>query len=493
MHRPRRALSALAATPPVDERERRVALAFIDAACLLGVDARGEPAEVHFAEDMAVWLLAIDWVTAASLVRERLAHLTTVGKDAVRASLAERLPTKPEREVAYMVASAAIYRDGHFAHRQARALADLAGTLGLDRATVDRLSTDERRPLGALYPLHWRLTPASPAGTINDALEAWAEREGLLADPRAAAALRALDLETFQRLTFPRCADVGALLWAAKYTLWLYLFDDVVERYTAAGDLAGARAFVTPCLAVPAGARAPAGAHPLIETFAGLTRELYERSRDRDLPAKWAGAHRRYWMLGILSEVATSEDGNEAVGLGHHLRTRPWASGVEIYFDIGEVICDAFLPPELHAEPDVRDIRYVGALIGGVFNDLLSFEKEKPFDNLANTALALRREFQLDDRGALTYAIVLHDELVRDCDRRIDRFRARGGAAFASYADMLRQVLHGLAAWQLQSRRYVNHFTVVLSDGKHRNPDIDADRVAMLRRLTVPPPSVAGR
>ena len=30
---------------------------------------------------------------------------------------------------------------------------------------------------------------------------------------------------------------------------------------------------------------------------------------------------------------------------------------------------------------------------------------------------------------------------------------------------MLRQVLHGLAAWQLQSRRYVNHQTVVLSDG----------------------------
>ena len=280
---------------------------------------------------------------------------------------------------------------------------------------------------------------------------------------------------------------MGALLWAAKYTLWLYLFDDVVERSTAKGDLAAARAFVTPCLAVPADPRAPAGAHPLIATFAGLTRELYDRSRDRDLPAKWEGAHRRYWMLGILSEVATSEDGNEAVGLGHHLRTRPWASGVEIYFDIGEVICDAFMPPELHAESDVRDIRYVGALIGGVFNDLLSFEKEKPFDNLANTALALRREFQLDDRGALTYAIVLHDELVRDCDRRIDRFRARGGAAFASYADMLRQVLHGLAAWQLQSRRYVNRHTVVLSDGKHRNPDIDADRIEMLRRLTVPP------
>ena len=490
MHRPRPALSALDAAPPVEDRERRVALAFIDAACLLGVDGRGAPTEVHFAEDMAVWLLAIDWATASSLVRERLQHLTTAGRDAVRASIADRLPTTAEREAAYLVASAAIYRDDHFAHRQARALVDLAGILGLDRASVDRLSTNDLRPLGALYPLHWRLAPASPAGTINDALEAWAEREGLLADPRAAAALRALDLETFQRFTFPSCADPSALLWAAKYTLWLYLFDDVVERYTASGDLPGARAFVTPCLAVPAEARAPAGAHPMIGTFAGLTRELYDRSRDPDLPAKWEGAHRRYWMLGILSEVATSEDGNEAVGLGHHFQTRPWASGVEIYFDIGEVICDAFLPPELFAEPEVRDIRYVGALIGGVFNDLLSFEKEKPFDNLANTALALRREFQLDDRGALTYAIVLHDELVRDFDRRIDRFRARGGATFASYADMLRQVLHGVAAWQLQSRRYVNRHKVVLSEGQRRNADIDADRVDMLRRLAVPPSAV---
>ncbi|HUQ89446.1 MAG TPA: terpene synthase family protein [Vicinamibacterales bacterium] len=488
MHRPRPALSPLAAPPlpRVEERERRVALAFIDAACLLGVDGRGAPTEVHFAEDMAVWLLAIDWATASALVRERLEHLMTAGKDAVRASIAERLPTTAEREAAYLVASAAIYRDDHFAHRQARALVDLAGILQLDRASVDRLSTNDPRPLGALYPRHWRLAPASPAGTINDSLEAWARSEGLLKDPRGAAALRALDLETFQRLTFPRCGDVSALLWAAKYTLFLYLFDDIVERYTATGDLAAARAFVTPCLAVPANPRAPTDAHSMIGTFAALTRELYERSRDPDLPAKWEGAHRRYWMLGILSEVATSEGGNEAVGLAHHLRTRPWASGVEIYFDIGEVICDALMPPQLYAASEVRDIRYVGALIGGVFNDLISFEKEKPYDNLANIALALRREFQLDDRGALTYAIALHDELVRDCDQRIDRFRARGGAAFVRYADMLRQVLHGLAAWQLQSRRYVNRHTVVLSDGRHRNPDIDADRIEMLRRLAAP-------
>ena len=48
------------------------------------------------------------------------------------------------------MASAAIYREGHFAHRQARALADLAGTLELYCVIVDRLSTDERLPLGAL-------------------------------------------------------------------------------------------------------------------------------------------------------------------------------------------------------------------------------------------------------------------------------------------------------------------------------------------------------
>ena len=88
-------------------------------------------------------------------------------------------------------------------------------------------------------------------------------REGLLTDPRAAAALRALDLETSPAFDISaRCGDVSALLWAAKYTLWLYLFDDVVERSTAKGDLAAARAFVTPCLAVPADPRAPAGAPP---------------------------------------------------------------------------------------------------------------------------------------------------------------------------------------------------------------------------------------
>jgi hypothetical protein len=251
MHRPRPALSALEATAPVEEKERRVALAFIDAACLLGVDGRGEPTEVHFAEDMAVWLLAVDWATASSLVRERLQHLTTAGREAVRASIAGRASTA-EREAAYpWPAPPSIATT---TSRTGSACAGRSGGIASCRASVDRLSTAAAAAGRALSLL---ASPPRVAGTINDALEAWAQREGLLADPRAAAALRALDLETFQRLTFPRCADLGALLWAAKYTLWLYLFDDVVERSTSKGDLAAARAFVTPCLAVPADPRAP--------------------------------------------------------------------------------------------------------------------------------------------------------------------------------------------------------------------------------------------
>ena len=128
MHRPRPALSALEAAAPVEEKERRVALAFIDAACLLGVDGRGEPAEVHFAEDMAVWLLAIDWANA-STSSDRLQHLTTE-EGAVRASIPTAFPRKRTRAADVGPRARSIARQ-HFAHRQARA-SRLARILQLD-------------------------------------------------------------------------------------------------------------------------------------------------------------------------------------------------------------------------------------------------------------------------------------------------------------------------------------------------------------------------
>jgi hypothetical protein len=454
---------------------------------LIAVDARIDTTEIAYAERLAAEVLGADPSTAARLVSESIARLVEDGAAAVRASIAARLRTPAEREVAYLAASGVIYRDGHLAHREAGSLAQLARTLDLDHATVDRLSTDERLTLGALYPLHWRMPPAAPPGKINEALEAWATERGLLDDPRAAATLCALDLETYQRFAFPRCSDVDALLWAAKYTLWLYLFDDAVEHFTVAADLAGARAFVAPCMEMPATGSIPPDAHPLIHTFAELTQELFAQAPNDAIRTRWVASHRRYWMQGILTEVDPPPSGAASVDrLRHDLSTRPWASGLEIYFDLGEVFCGAALPAVLHGLPEAAELRQIGALIGGVFNDLLSYDKEKPFENLANTALALRREFQLDDRGALTYAITLHNELVRTCDRRIDVLVSRGGERVAKYANMIRQMLHGLAAWQLQTRRYVNRHAVVISDGRYKNPMIDPDRAETLRRLASP-------
>lgn len=459
----------------------------IDAACVsIGADARVDPAEVRYAESLATELLGADLPGARRLVRESLSRLSVEGAEAVRASVARRLRGTAEREVAYLAASGVIYRDGHLAHREADALASLARALGLDRETVDRLSTNERLVLHATYPQSWRLEPRSPAGEINDALEAWADERGLLRADVARAALAALDLESFQRLTFPRCAEPAALLWAAKYTLWLYLFDDVVERFTAAGELAKARAFVQPCLAVPGLGRAPPGCHALVDTFAELTAELYERAGDASLAQKWEDSHRRYWLLGILGEIGPAQDADDGIAdLRHNLRTRPWASGVAIYFDIGEVICDAPIPAGLREAPQVEEIRYLGALIGGAFNDILSYDKEKPFDNLANTALALRRGFGLDDRGALTYSVAFHNDLVRACDRRIDGFSPEAPDSFRDYATMMRQALHGLAAWQLLSPRYLNRHSVEISTGEGDNPRIDPERLEILQRLAL--------
>jgi hypothetical protein len=465
--------------------DRRVAEAVIDAACLsMHADRRVDPAEVEYARGVAAELLPLEDGAADLLVSDSLARIAAQGPGPTRASIAERLRSPSQREVAYLVASGVMYGDRHLAHREAQSLRDLAAALELSPEVVDRLSTDEPLVLAARYPRHWRLEPACPPGSVDRGLRAWAEARGFLRDPRARAALDALDLETFQRLTFPQCGDPDAILWAARYTLWLYLFDDVVEGFMASGQIERAHDLVEPCLTIPSRRSAPAGTHPLIAAFAELTAELYARTDDPEFPAKWEDSHRRYWLCGILNEAATADTtGAAAGGLRHHLQTRPWASGVGIYFDIGEVICGAPLPMELRLRTDVHTVRHLVALLGGVFNDLLSFDKEKPFENLTNTALAFRRELELDDRGALTYAIALHDQALLECDARF--MRLGHDQTLARYGAMCRHVVYGLAAWQLQSQPHRNRHTVVLSTDGQANPRIDEAQLTALRDLAL--------
>ena len=84
-----------------------------------------------------------------------------------------------------------------------------------------------------------------------------------------------------------------------------------------------------------------------------------------------------------------------------------------------------------HAVLDVREIRYVGALIGGVFNDLAFVrERKNRSSNIAKTALALRARQSRARRSrcAPRTRSRCTTELCTECDRRIDRFRPRGGA-----------------------------------------------------------------
>jgi hypothetical protein len=324
------------------------------------------------------------------------------------------------------------------------------------------------------YPSAWRTAqPDRRRGAALDVeLERWGLANGLL-DSKSLASFLSLDLDSFVRCTFAGCEDEELLRAAARYTLWLFRTDDVLERITATGDRAEAERVLAPCRAVLCDPERPT-TDLAAGIFAGLTRTLVRRGGESFL-AKWRRSHERYWSAALGAELCARPQRT----LEQDVASRPFASGVAIYFDLGELLAGSAIPLSLSLDPETERLQTLAALAGGAFNDVLSYERERALPNVINLAASLRKRFSLDDARALSYASALHDMAVREFDRRAD---AQTLPSLARYATVVRSVVYGLARWQLRSRRYRGGTRVTLRELPANHP-VEPEHAAVMAAL----------
>ena len=328
------------------------------------------------------------------------------------------------------------------------------GTRGA-RAAGGRGGRRTRRhaaPLEVLYPQAWVWSAAtSTDALLNLHVATWLERRGLVPPERVQAFCAMLNLDAFVRFAFPACRAPSLRQWLARYTAWLYLADDELERAVAQHDGSSLPAIAS-YLAVLEHRRLPPSASPLARAFAALSDELLARVQDPCFVSKWREAHSHHWLLGALEEGRSTTQ-----ALQPCLVRKPAVTALHVYFDLIEVVTGHSLPEDLHDDEELSQLRALGALIDGLFNDALSFERERAGCVHSNVVLCLCSDRRMRTDQALRRTVELHNDLVMDFDVLTKALLYRHDAfatELSAYLQAMRYLLAGLAQWQLVVPRY---------------------------------------
>ena len=120
------------------------------------------------------------------------------------------------------------------------------------------------------------------------------------------------------------------------------------------------------------------------------------------------------------------------------------------------------LPPEFHADPTVRRIKWLANEIVGLGNDVFSFGKDfkqghlNLISNLVHTGMTVGH--------ALKTIIQMHNQALLDYDRLASRMRGWGDAADSVIATWLQDIRYaslGFSLWEAQAPRYTAHKLVI--------------------------------
>lgn len=332
--------------------------------------------------------------------------------------------------------------------------------------------------LRSYCPTRWHSPEPSP-GEIDASIIDWGERTKLLARPEAKKTFQALGLDSFVRLVFAPDTEEDLLKLFGKYILWLFLFDDELERISPSKD-EQVLDFVEPYVSFLDSGDCEKQENVLFSSFVQLTRELDSWARDPNFLLKWSESHMEYMLRGYLDSVLS--ESREAVSVRTQISMALWArmfdSNISSIFDLTELQHPDAISLEVRAHPWVREARYLAALSGALFNDVVSYERERSF-SLTNIVLVIRRLLGLEELDALRCTVSFQNKLTELFEARTTSIpKEICSPSLERYLETLGRVIYGLGRWQIGSPRY-RGCELVYTD----KPDIDERFRAELRFL----------
>lgn len=303
------------------------------------------------------------------------------------------------------------------------------------------------------YPAAWYAPQNPHAAEVSARLTAWFGELGVVADPLAAARLRALDVAGYGGLPFARASRDVLETTTAMLTLWIF-YDDAIE---GAGDDDG-RAVVDAL----AGSRSRLGRDtPVVRGY----RALGERFAAAMSPA-WRRRHAAHFGAWILSvddeaELAARFRAGHRIGVEEHLLVREINVGMIPVIDWIEYDLGRELPAALHAHPAMAAVVRAACRAVAFTNELYGYSKDRAAGWINSVACAERERATSAVRG-FARVIALHDDAVGALIAAGAELVAAApdhGLA-AAWLDRLHHLVAGFAQWHARAPRYAAEHAV---------------------------------
>ncbi|WP_189956493.1 terpene synthase family protein [Streptomyces alanosinicus] len=282
----------------------------------------------------------------------------------------------------------------------------------------------------------------------------WCRRQGLVTHPVDQERFLRWDIAGLMAAWVPRAAGDRLDLTVDAVVVATFL-DDQFDGPLATQPhrvAASCRAFTD---VIASGGVAPAGAGPLIGTFA----QVWRRLADQASPA-WleeTGRHWR-WYLNAYAQEAGNRAQRRIPTRTEHFALRRRSGFVYAMLDLSQKAYGFEVPPHLYGDPTVRRMLDITADVVDTLNDVHSVEKEESRGDLHNLVLVIEHELGCDRDASVTEIqrlihgwceeFVALEETMRAGRPRCD------AAVLAPLAACMRSAMSGYLLWSRACLRY---------------------------------------
>jgi hypothetical protein len=305
-----------------------------------------------------------------------------------------------------------------------------------------------KRSLPALYlPFPQKLNPHDERAWLHTV--GWV-KELRLVPEKALSRFRALDYHWLSAYAFPE----AGLTELALVNDWMTLFYFFDKQWDDAPPQALAAAQSSLLEILRGRAPAQVGADPLELALHDVRRRMMELSPEGWME-RFTGSIEAYFNACVWE--ARNKHHQEVPDVASYLRMRELTGAVQPSFELAGVLRLADIPPGMMEEPSLARLNVLANHVITLFNDLISFEKERRAGDMHNLLVVIQQEQRCSLEQAMQRAAKLHDDEVRafiELESRLPSWGEPLDTEVRRYVEVLKCWMRANMDWSLMSERY---------------------------------------
>jgi len=288
----------------------------------------------------------------------------------------------------------------------------------------------------------------------------WACSHGLASDDRAKHKLREGKFGWFGARVHPH-DSFDELSLVTDWLTWLFYHDDIWCDDVAIKQRGDLRRFIAAhqrFMAILNGVTVRTERYdPLDSSLADIRRRLLEKTSADGLQ-HFIHSVKDYFE-GNLWEVSNHTQG-VIPDITTYMKMRPFAGGVNTCLEIGCIVAQIRLKPDVHEHLYVRQLTLLANNCATWINDLFSLSKEIREGNMSNLILTVCNERQCSLQAAINTVAEMCNAEIRAFSSLLSRFsdipplRYQRDTDLQRYIALLQRWIRGNLDWSLETRRY---------------------------------------